>query len=862
MNRKVVTAALAAGLFAATSLWGTEEKTDPVVVLDDFVVREAARSAPESLSPAGWSLNNVMGTARPLTETPRAVTALTPEAMRRLDIRDLEDLPRSAAGAQRINYFGLAGAPVLRGTNAGLYFNGMLRAFQRNEMPASFGSTESLTLVKGPAPAHFSPTLVGGYVDMLPKSPYYERALGSIELSVGRWDAYRAQVDYGAPFFWGDRPAAYRASLTGQRAKSYFDHVRNDFESVYAAVKVQATPHTTVFAGGEVYRFRSSEVPGANRPTQEFIDTGTYVIGEPADLTSPRWEGRAARTLLEYPFTFVVNPSLRALAVPGPVARERIPAELRAHMIDLNDPQNVERLYSLRPAAEVPTFAYGGDPAALEALRATAAEELAAVDARPQDIFVYTPEYFAAGGTALTEQLPANRILSDPEDFADAENGMFFLDIEGRGAPGWTWTNRTFVEGVRTDKRSTYGFAFRSEQILGENQTRLRRQLDGTDLTVEGGVSVRLAHANMAQDFDAEPFSRRDLTHGEIPANTLVSTGADRGPDSTNLWSTFGGASGRSRTLQTALFAQADWKATKRLRIDAGVRGERVTLRRSLPVFIDNRSPADIERLSGRDTLEFANAALHATYETVDGVFVYGAAQRGRTLAPGDGGVLFGETSFPTADLGEFGLKTDLFGGRLFSSLSVYRWNQSVFSTRDAYARPLRGEGIEFEAFITPNPAWSVVAHFTAQRVTLRADRIGFGALPFNEEEWALSGGILNGADRASVPNNPDQVYAGFPEVTARLFALWEPGTGLGLAGGLSWRDGYWSDIGRTMRIPGVVLGDAQFFYRTDRWEVGLLVDNVFNSRHWAGADPVFAAGTLLTPGLPRDWRLRVRVEF
>ncbi|MCC5805015.1 MAG: TonB-dependent receptor [Opitutales bacterium] len=862
MKTTTLTAALAAGLFAATSLWGTEEETDRVVVLDDFVVREAARSAPESLSPAGWSLNNVMGSARPLTETPRAVTALTPEAMRRLDIRDLEDLPRSAAGAERINYFGLAGAPVLRGTNAGLYFNGMLRAFQRNEMPTSFGSTESLTLVKGPAPAHFAPTLVGGYVDMLPKSPYYERALGSVELSVGRWDAYRAQADYGAPFLWGDRPAAYRVSLTGQRAKSYFDHVRNDFESIYAAVKVQATPRATVFAGGEFYRFRSSEVPGANRPTQAFIDTGAYVIGEPADLTSPRWEGRAARTLLEFPFTLVVNPSLHSLAVPGAVARERIPSELRAHMIDLNDPQNVERLYSLRPAAEVPSFAYGGDPAALDALRAAAAEELAAVDARPQDLFVYTPEYFAAGGAALTDVLPTNRILADPDDFADAENGMFFLNVEGRGAPGWTWINRSFFEGVRTDKRSTYGFAFRSEQILGENQTRLRHELDGTDLTVEGGLSVRLAHAHMAQDFDAEPFSRRDLARGEIAPNTLVSAGADRGPDGTNLWSTFGGASGRSRTLQTALFTQADWKATERLRIDAGVRAERVELRRSLPAFVDSRSSADIERLSGRDTLEFANAALHATYEAIDGIFVYGAAQRGRTLAPGDGGVLFGETSFPTADLGELGVKSDLFDGRLFTSLSVYRWNQSVFSTRDAYARPLRGEGVEFEAFVTPTPAWSLVAHFTAQRVTLRGDRIGFGALPFDEEDWALSGGILNGADRVSLPDNPDQVYAGFPEVTARLFALWEPGTGLGLAGGLSWRDAYWSDIGRTMRIPGVVLGDAQVFYRTERWEVGLLVDNVFNSRNWAGADPVFAAGTLLTPGLPRDWRLRVRVEF
>ncbi len=848
---RLLFAAGAAGLLAATSLRGSERDGD-IVILDDFIVQETAQTAPESLSPTSWSLKGVLGEGRSLVETPRAVTALTPEAMRRMDIRNLEDLPKAAAGAERINFFGLAGTPVLRGTRAGLYFNGMLRAYQRNEMPTSFGSTDSLAIVKGPAPTHFAPTLVGGYVNMLPKQPFYEQAQGAAEMTVGRWNNYRAQLDYGAPFLWRERPAAYRVSLTGQQADSYFDNVENNFESIYIALKTQIRPRITLFAGAEYYNFRSSEAPGINRPTQQLIDTGAYVIGEPADLTSSAWGGRPARTLLQFPFNTIVNPALHALSIPGDVARDRIPAELRAHMIDLNDPAAVAALYTLRPE-ETSGFAH---------LRPIAARELEAINRRTQDRFVYTPEYFTAGGEVLTDNLPRNQILSDPRDHAHAESVIAFLDVDGRGENGWSWSNRSFFEGMDTDKYSTYGFAFRSQQALGENQTRLRKDLADVDARIEVGASFRLSHAHMVQDFDAEPFSRRDLTQPEISPNTVVPTGADLDPNGGNLWSTFGGASGRSRTFQTAIFGQADWQVTERLRLDLALRAERAEVRRSLPTLIDNPLADAYGRLTGTDTIEFLNGALHATYEVAEDVFLYSAVQRGRSLAPGDGGVIFGTTSFPTADLVEAGVKSQLLDNKLLTSLSVYRWNQSIFSTHDAYARPLRGEGVEFEAYLTPIPELTLIAHFTAQRVTMREDGAGFGALPQTEEEWALNGGILNANSREILPNNPDGIYAGSPEFAARLFGLWEPGNGWGFAGGISWRDAFWSDVGRTHRIPSVVLADAQIFYRFGQWEVGLLVDNVFNTRYWSGSDPIFAAGTVLSPGIPRDWRVRVRWTF
>src|SRR5690606_36575132 len=102
-------------------------------------------------------------------------------------------------------------------------FNGMQRAFQRNEMPLSFGSLDVMDIVRGPAPAHFGPGLAGGYVNLIPKAPYFDRTRGALRVDLGSFDLYRAQLDVGGPTLLGGRPSAYRLSITAQDAGSYYD---------------------------------------------------------------------------------------------------------------------------------------------------------------------------------------------------------------------------------------------------------------------------------------------------------------------------------------------------------------------------------------------------------------------------------------------------------------------------------------------------------------------------------------------------------------------------------------------------------------------------------------------------------------
>ena len=71
--------------------------------------------------------------------------------------------------------------------------------------------------------------------------------------------------------------------------------------------------NTYFFAGAEYFRFNSNENAGWNRPTQNLINNGKYVIGEPLSLVRLS-NGRVAdRNLLGK------SPDFRALLIPASI---------------------------------------------------------------------------------------------------------------------------------------------------------------------------------------------------------------------------------------------------------------------------------------------------------------------------------------------------------------------------------------------------------------------------------------------------------------------------------------------------------------------------------------------------------------
>lgn len=830
--------------------------------MDPFRVEQTLAEQSEVLLPLDRELPGLYGNAT-LLELPRAVTVVTPEAMRLLGVESFDDLSMTGAGTERVNFFGIAGTPFIRGVLAGTYFNGMLRAFQRNEMPTSFGSLEALDIVRGPAPAHLTPTLVGGFVNMIPKSPFFDEPRGRVNVTLGRWDHFRVQADYGGPTRVGDIPTAWRLSITAQDSDSYYEHVHNDFISLYGALKMRLDEKTSIFTGAEYYDFKSSEAPGWNRPTQQLVDSGRYVIGEPINVADPAWQGTANRDLASFYGVQARNgiEDFNALVVPAAVvekalAEGRITQAAVDAMLDLSDPDDLARAYG-QPLPSTglrdPRFDASNAPGWLD-------ETLAALMSNPNDGYRYTRDYFEQGGEVFTEEIDGSRVLAAEEDYANSEDFIWFFDWVRDGGKGESIKNQIFVESLKTRKFSTYGFSLFSDQFVLADKLSIEKPVDALNMKLTYGADLRYSWAKMRQDFFAEPFSRRDLTRDGASPNSVVLTGPQIAPDGLNLWSPGLGANEESELYQAALFALADVQHTERLRIFYSLRGEWANWDTKLPDVVQRRALAD--EIANAGSITFLNGSISPVISITRNVNIYGAVQAGKAMGPGDGGTISGESSFTDIELYEVGTKAALLDNKLFIGIAGYVWEQSVYSEIDARSFPLRGKGIEFEAIYSPSDRFSLMASFDAQEVRILSTELGYGTVPKTEQDWALTGGIMDARFDRPTPNNPDDIYAGYPQVSAKLFASYDVGYGFRIAGGPHWRDAFWASHDRTLRLPSSFVWNALLTWNRGPWTFSLRVENLTNEDHYLASDPVFSANTLVTKARPRSWELSAAYEF
>jgi iron complex outermembrane receptor protein len=799
---------------------GQAQPTDaePVTVLEKFIVTESALYRAGDVLPTSRPVDSVFGSDQSVLDLPRSVTVLTPELMRRFDLASLADLGRIGAGTQTANFFGIAGTPYLRGVKAGTFFNGMARAYQRNEMPVSFGSLEALDLVKGPAPAHFGTVPEGGYANFIPKSPYFDRARGSLTVTAGSHDHRRAQLDYGSPVLLGTWPAAYRISLTTQDSGSYWKNVGNDYLSAYAALKVRPREDLSLFTGAEYYDFRSNENPGWNRVTQDLIDHGEYIIGEPQNVTSAAWGNRADRDLVQWPGAFTGQPAnFRALIIPAATAESRIAPGLLALMEDRRGTD-------------------GG--------------------------YRYTQAYFDAGGQALTEKIDGDTVLADPTDYADARDFLWFLDLASTRHPDRTVTWKSLLEKLSTDKYSSYGYAVSTEQFVLENKLLVeQRNLRPAATTLTYGASLRYSYGWVIQDFDAEPFNRRDISRPGLSANSRVPAGPDTGPDGRNLWSTSLGASTESDLWQGAVFGFAETQWTDRLSTILSLRAESAHFEAGLPREIDRATPAQLTAAEREGEKQFGSGSLSVVWRPTPSTSLYGTYQRGTSLQAGQGGTVNSKSNFAATDLREVGAKVSLFDGRLFAGLAGYKWESARFNDRENRAERLRGQGAELELTWAPTTRLSVIASTGAQRV-YRLDPLGFRARYATADRIALESGAFDAGVTPAPALNPQLIYPGTPESQAKVDVAYQLTSAWGCSLGAVWSHRYYHNFERTLVLPESLVWRGSVHWQRGPLALRLSVENLFSEDYFLGADPNFAHNNLVTKAAPAEGKLTATWSF
>ncbi len=838
--------------FSGPNLRGQNEDL-PITELKEFMIEETEAADTDSLLPTDREVSSAFFADMTLIDIPRSITVISPEAMQQFQIENFSDLNKIGAGTTTINFYGIPAMPTIRGAKGGSYFNGMLRAFNRNEMPISFGSLEAMNVVKGPAPSHLEVTHVGGFVDFIPKSPYFDQQRSSLKLQVGTHEFYNAQLDTGGPALIFGKPSAYRISITGQNAGSYWDNVDNDFISLYGSIKSRVSENVILYTGAEYFNFRTNENVGWNRPTQNLIDNGEYVIGEPIDITSSLWGENANRNLIEFPHNAVL-PHLNALAIPGDIARAQIPADLLGTMLNLNVQADIDEAYRTLTPDEL----YWQNPAWI----GLAQTELDTLDKPAQDVYLYTPEYFATGGEALSEKINGSTVLASPTDYANSEDFLWFADLDFTGNPDRIFTWKNFVEILSTEKLSSYGYAINTDQTVLASKFIVTDYSLHNTIKLQYGADLRYTDAKMVQDYFAEPFSRRDITRSDISPNTVILSGPQTGPDGLNFWSPSGGANVESDLFQASLFAQAQIEFTKRFSTLFSARLEHADFDVALPAEVDRRSPTLEETVAaGSGNKTYHSVAINPIFSIAKNTNLYAAIQYGTSMNPTQGGPIFGEDNFAESELQEIGLKGSAANGSFYYSVSAYQWEQSRFNSRDARSEPLEGEGFELETTWSPTDNFTLIASY--DNMTVRRNiSMGYRALPQNEEDWALNGGILSAASGRDPSKNPDFEYPGFPPQSVKLMAVYKFDNGFGFSGGPIWSDEFWLSFDQTILLPNSTVWNFNLFYQQESFEIFLAAENVFEERYFYGSEPVFGANTLVTQAPGLEAKLTVTWKF
>ena len=822
MNRAGLLLALAStlpGALFAQKAPQASDKSDEITELEKFIVSESAAAVAGGVLPTSRSSDSVFGSAKSVLDIPRSVTVLTPELMQKLGVRSFDDIARVIPGGERPNFYGVPGTPFIRGDFAGTFFNGMQRAFQRNEMPTSFGSLEGMDIVRGPAPGTFGPTPGGGYINFLPKSPYYDKFRGSLRTTIGSYDYFNTQLDIGGPVLAFGKPMAYRVSLTSQNADSYYDNVQNNYISIYGAVKARITPDLSLFTGAEYYSYKSNENAGWNRVTQDLLENGNYLVGEVADRTSAAGGG---------------------YVLPGGVPF----IGFGASAATIGGAQ-----FDNSGGAIIPPASYV----------ATLSPQLQAL--LHPTTGAYTAAFFNAGGKALTTKIKGSQVVADPGDFANSQNLLYFADLVNTRSSSLTLKNQFIIDYIKTDKLSSYGYAFAMEQFIIEDKITVEQKFNGKLTSLSSGGSVRYSWAKQLQDFAAEPFSRRDISKSQITSNSVVLAGPTRPlfGDTRNLWA----QSGMTDLYQLALFSVGELKLSDAFSTYFSARVEGASFKNTIPGEHERNARRNQQVAKGGKN--FYMASVNPVYKISANVSLYASALYGTSLTPSQGGNVGSEANFGETGLIEGGMKVSLLDNTLFAALSVYESKRERFNNFTNNQDGVRSKGLELESTWMATEKLSFIANFGVREAHLvRAPGYRFGATQ-NYYMPLLAGGLwVDFGDSTGLvkKNNPDGIFGGAPEGSANLIASYDLGNGFALSGGPRIRSSYYLNHERTLSLPSTVIWNGNVTYTRGPIQMMLELSNITSEDYFTGSDPIFASNTIVTKAPPIEAKLNITYKF
>ena len=288
-----------------------------------------------------------------------------------------------------------------------------------------------------------------------------------------------------------------------------------------------------------------------------------------------------------------------------------------------------------------------------------------------------------------------------------------------------------------------------------------------------------------------------------------------------------------TRANQLGIYLQDQIDLLDNLILVAGLRYDTVTQDTT-----DNLDSSEI-----RQSYNALTPRIGIVYQPIEPISLY--ANYSRSFAPN-----FSDTDAQGRSLDpeegegvEVGVRADIIRNRLSATLAYFNIRKKNVATTDpdnAFASIATGEqqsrGIDFNLTGAILPGWNVIASYayTDAKVT--------------EDNTDIVGNRLIG-----VPKHSASLWTTYEIQSGSLRGL---GFGLGL-NFVGEREG---DLDNSFRADSYFLTNAAIFYRRDRWQVRLNVDNLFDIDYISAVSNSRVRG--IYPGNPLTVRASVSVEF
>ncbi|MEO6002214.1 MAG: TonB-dependent receptor [Opitutus sp.] len=259
--------------------------SEPVVLLDKFVVEEQVDD-PLGMLPEK-PVEGAFGFQKSVLDTPRSVSLVSAEVIDAMSLSAVEDLVRVVPGVFTVTRFGIQGGVDVRNVPADTYFRGMKRIDLQGHGRSVLAAMDSIEVVKGPPSPIYGMGKIGGYTNMVPKAGraktggYLKKSEGVAQVIVGSYDKFEASAGVGGPLDLGKKHGGYYVYGLLEDSHAFVKGVPIKQKILQAAVSLDDVVSKLRLETG--FSYQLSETAGAfpGRLTQDWIDTGTVITGEP-----------------------------------------------------------------------------------------------------------------------------------------------------------------------------------------------------------------------------------------------------------------------------------------------------------------------------------------------------------------------------------------------------------------------------------------------------------------------------------------------------------------------------------------------------------------------------------------------------